>query len=336
MGTMTETKCGCGATSASDAAALGQGSIERPRFFARQLVTPDDLTLGQDYLRNKMRRIIRYLHGWGVVCGSRVDVSKQPWKVIIRTGYMFGPYGDEIIIERDICFDLRTRCTATTSMDACDDVVDPLCPDQTLESRKAGTPYYVAVRYKEMPSRPVRVQPVGCGCDDVSCEYSRWRDGYEICVLDECPDSHMGPPDLDEIGEARAIADCPPCPTDPWVVLAEVTTDAQGNVKTIDNCKCRRMMMSFAPYWRKCNDQALAVKPPAEPANVPAPVVDAGATKPDPQRGDPAKADTVNTTGNTSTANAGVANTNMANTSAANTSSANANTTDTLKPKDSR
>jgi hypothetical protein len=119
-------------------------------------------------------------------------------------------------------------------------------------------------------------------------------------------------------------------------VLAEVTTDAQGNVKTIDNCKCRRMMMSFAPYWRKCNDQALAVKPPAEPANVPAPVVDAGATKPDPQRGDPAKADTVNTTGNTSTANAGVANTNMANTSAANTSSANANTTDTLKPKDSR
>ena len=32
---------------------LDRGAIERPRFFPRQLVTPDDLTLGQEYFRTR-------------------------------------------------------------------------------------------------------------------------------------------------------------------------------------------------------------------------------------------------------------------------------------------
>ena len=85
----TDTNCGCGSTS-TDAMppSLAKGTIERPRFFPRQLVTPDDLTLGQEYLRNKIRRHNRYLHGWGVVCGTRVDASTKPWKVIINKGYI--------------------------------------------------------------------------------------------------------------------------------------------------------------------------------------------------------------------------------------------------------
>jgi hypothetical protein len=41
-----------------------------------------------------------------------------------------------------------------------------------------------------------------------------------------------------------------------------VTTDEQGNVKTIDNCKCRRMLLSLAPYWWKCNEEVIVVEPP--------------------------------------------------------------------------
>jgi hypothetical protein len=145
MATMTGTDCGCGSTAAAGAAGVAvRGTIERPRFFPRQLVTPDDLTLGQDYLRNKIRRINRYLHGWGVVCGTRVDASTKPWKVIVRPGYILGPFGDEIVVERDVCFDLRTRCLAVSAGDACDEIVDPLCPDRTIEPRRADTPYYVA------------------------------------------------------------------------------------------------------------------------------------------------------------------------------------------------
>ena len=275
MATMTGTDCGCGSTAAGGAAGGAvRGTIERPRFFPRQLVTPDDLTLGQDYLRNKIRRINRYLHGWGVVCGTRVDASTRPWKVIVRPGYILGPFGDEIVVERDVCFDLRARCLAVSAGDACDEIVDPLCPDRTIEPRRADTPYYVAVRYKEIAARPVRVQPAGCGCDDTGCEYSRWRDGYEICVLDACPASHATPPDLSRLTQPTGIPDCPACPTEPWVVLAAVVTDAQGQVTRIDNCGCRRMVLSLAPYWWRCNEAAIVPETPPAPPPTPPPTPD--------------------------------------------------------------
>jgi hypothetical protein len=252
-------------------ATIVKGSIERPRFFPRQLVTPDDLTLGQDYVRNKLRRLTRYMLGWGVVCGTRVVIpaKPQPWKVLIQKGYILGPYGDEIVIDRDLCFDIRTRCMTTSSGDdACSDAagtVDPLCPDQSTDTRKANTPYYIAVRYKEMPSRPVRVQPVGCGCDDTHCEFSRWRDGYEICVLDKCPATDREPPDITKIGQAEGIPDCPACPTDPWVGLAQVTADDKGNITKIDNCICRRMAVSLAPFWWRCNERPWVASTPTPP-----------------------------------------------------------------------
>jgi len=108
---MSANDCTCGT------AVLERSTLERPRFFPRQLITPDDLTLGQDYLRNKIRRINRYLHGWGVVCGARVvqPAKAQAWKVVIQTGYILGPFGDEIVLDREICFDLRTRCMEAAS-----------------------------------------------------------------------------------------------------------------------------------------------------------------------------------------------------------------------------
>lgn len=289
MSTMTATKSiggcgcgggcggGCGCTSTSSAGGItGRGSIERPRFFPRQLVTPDDLTLGQEYFRNKLRRMNRYLHGWGVVCGAKVETSTKPWMVIVHPGYILGPYGDEIVIEQDVCFDLRTRCTSGGA-DACDDVViDPLCPDRIVDTGRTGNaPLYIALRYKEVPARPVRVAPVGCGCDDTSCEFSRWQDGYEICVLDACPDSHAKPPSLDQFAKPTTIPECPPCPTEPWVVLAIATVDGQGRVVSIDNCGCRRMVRTLAPYWWQCSDpvvQAPAPTPAPVPAPAPAPV----------------------------------------------------------------
>jgi hypothetical protein len=230
------------------------------------MITPDDLNLGQDYLRNKIRRHNRYLHGWGVVCGARVSLPAglQPWKVIVGSGYILGPFGDEIMIDHDRCFDLRTKCMSGVTGDPCaGDVPDPLCSG-SAPTPPAG-PVFVAVRYKEVAARQVRVQPVGCGCDDTMCEYSRWQDGYEICILDQCPSSHQKPPDPSGIVQPHSIPDCT-CPSDPWVVLATVLIDAKGAVQSIDNCSCRRMVFSAAPYWWKCND---AVIPPA--ASTPAP-----------------------------------------------------------------
>ncbi|HZM85194.1 MAG TPA: hypothetical protein VFF31_01445 [Blastocatellia bacterium] len=235
------------------------GIAERPRYFPRQLITPEDLTLEQDYFRSRLRLHNRLLHGWGVVCGARVCLvpksgnggSPEPWMVVIKPGYILGPYGDEINIDCPRIFDLRKRCISGATGVPCVEAPDPWC-SEVIEQPEAGL-LYVAVRYKEVSTRPVRVQPVGCGCDDTKCEYSRIRDGYEICVLNECPDSHQAPPKPEDLFSGDEY-DCPPCPDEPWVVLAEVNIGRDGTITGIDNCKCRRLVASFADFWWECDE----------------------------------------------------------------------------------
>jgi hypothetical protein len=222
---------------------------ERPRYYARQLITPDDLTLEQDYFRTKLRRHNRFLHGWGVVCGADVVQAEQPWKVIVTTGYILGPYGDEIYIEKNQCVDVRKLCTSARTQVPPDDLVEcaealppPPPPDETR---------YVAIRYAEKQARLVRVPLGGCGCEDNACEYSRFSDGYEICVLDECPDSHMNPPSTEELNRGAA-PECPECPTDPWVVLSAFRVkDDEGNIE-LQECDCRRQVNAFGHFWWSC------------------------------------------------------------------------------------
>lgn len=255
-----------------------QSVAERPRYFPRQLITPDDLNLEQDYFRAKLRWHNRMLHGWGVVCGARVclvpkskgiDATFEPWKVRISPGYILGPYGDEIIIDCVRTFDLRTTALTGITGELCVDAIDPWCSE--VVRKPESDKLYVAVRYKEIPARPVRVQPVGCGCDDASCENSRLVDGYEIGVLTECPDSHQSPPGLDDLTDGP-IPDCPACPDQPWVVLAEVEMDADGNVVKIDNCVCRRLVVSLASAWWQCTDmKATEPAPTDQPTDQPTP-----------------------------------------------------------------
>ena len=247
------------------------GFLERPRYFARQLLTPAEMTLEQTYFRDKLRRHNRFLHGWGVVCGALVCViprqdgdGVEPWQVRVSPGYILGPYGDEIVIDTPRVLDLRSPGTAGATGASPAEHLDPWCSPVFVE-RKEG-PLYVAVKYKEMMCRPIRVQPNGCGCDETQCEYSRLRDGYELGVLDACPGDHADPPNMDEIFKGGPPA-CEPCPPDPWVVLAEVQVDADGSIISVDNCSCRRIVMSLASVWREC-DAGLVVIDTVDPNEV--------------------------------------------------------------------
>lgn len=249
---------------------------ERPRYFPRQLITPDDLTLEQEYFRNKLRRHNRMLHGWGVVCGAKVcpapvttgaagdpsgastQSSFQPWLVAVSSGYILGPYGDEIIVDCCRTVDVRTAGTTGITGEPCVQAPDPWCTDVYVK-RDPNAPLYIAVKYKECSARPVRVQPIGCGCDDTQCEYSRLRDGYEIGILNQCPDTHQDPPQIDGLAKG-ATPGCPACPSSPWVVLAKVTVDDDGTIASIDNCTCRRIVLSFGSFWWACQSAQLSIK----------------------------------------------------------------------------
>jgi len=173
--------------------------------------------------------------------------------------------------------DLRARGAAGSAEDP-DSPPDPWCRERYVPPAKG--PLYVAVRYREDMCRPVRVQPSACGCDDVSCEYSRWRDGYEISVLTEAPceqDEKKGapvgvhPPGQGVEGKAPLATlespcnPCPPCPEGPWVVLATVLVGDDGSITSIDNCECRRIVPSLSSYTLHCGTERLklALKSPA-------------------------------------------------------------------------
>jgi hypothetical protein len=251
---------------------------ELPRYYPRQLITPDDLTLEQNYFRDRMRRHNRLLHGWGVVCGALVcpatttnsdgTISNVPYNVIVQTGYVLGPYGDEIILDCQRTLDVRTSGVSGVTGEPCLDAPDPWCTQVYNPPSSSGpTTVYIAVKYKQTMMRPVRVQPVGCGCADTTCEFSRWHDGYEIGVLQSCPcgcqpaaisqkpvntnvppTSTLNPVQL----ATTANPTCPDCTCGPWVGLAKVTFDQSGNIQTIDNCVCRRIVVSLSQATRSC------------------------------------------------------------------------------------
>lgn len=230
---------------------------QRPRYYARQLVTPAELNLEAGYFLDRLRRHNRLLHGWGVICGALVcrvvstDGSAQPWKVKITPGHLIDPYGNEIGIFTERIVDLRSGGVVVGEQDPAGELSDPWCSD-VWTAPAAGT-VWVAVKYSQVMARPVRIPPAGCSCDDSTCEYSRWCDGYQVGLLDRCPPSHMGdPPSLNSLGGTGHTPACPPEPDDPWVVLAAVNADGDGRVTAIDNCRCRRIMVTLAHLWRRC------------------------------------------------------------------------------------
>ncbi|RUR74499.1 hypothetical protein ACF3DV_12155 [Chlorogloeopsis fritschii PCC 9212] len=234
-------------------------AIERPRYFPRQMITADDMILEQTYFRDKLRRHNRLLHGWGTICGAIVcpvcnsKEEMKPWLVNVSPGYILGPYGDEIVIDRDCTIDICTTGVMGMCQEPSPPPLDPWCSDvKEIVINRCQGPVYIAVKYKEIMARPVRLQPMGCGCDDMQCEYSRWCDGYEIGVLTELPESHR--PDLSDNSSDQPkqmeIPKCPPCPSEPWVVLAEVDFDPNnGDITKIDNYKYRRILRTHTQDW---------------------------------------------------------------------------------------
>jgi hypothetical protein len=232
--------------------------LERTRYFGRQVVGPDDLTADQRYFRDKHRRHNRLLHGWGVLCGAGVEADPDDdCGVIIAPGYLLGPWGDEIVIPHRVRVNLCKQDADGQAVPPCGGA-DPWCSDVRVD-RRDDEPLYVAVRYADCDTRPVRVTGCSCGCDETECEYSRTRDSYAIRVLTELPSSHSDTSRISMIygllwgnsclgGKVRA---CPPCPAEPWIVLADVTL-SDGKVKTIDCFAHRRYIASMAMFAFHC------------------------------------------------------------------------------------
>jgi hypothetical protein len=273
--------CGCGGNCAGNCSGgcggIGASALERVRYFSRQVVTAADLTRDQEYFRDSLRRHNRLLHGWGVVCGARVRAVPGTCQLVVEPGYILGPQGDEIVIDREVTIDACQAGLNGESLDPCAAQVDPWCTNVRVD-RPDGRPSYLAIRYDQCPTRPVRVPAGGCGGDTTACEYSRIRDSFAVKILHELPASYanlrpapatpsfLQQPSADHGRDTqqadppaarRCGSPCPPCPEDPWVILADIFIQ-DGKVIFVDCFNNRRLVASFADFYHLC--------PPAKPS----------------------------------------------------------------------
>jgi hypothetical protein len=193
------------------------GALGRPVYEENGLLSSCDLGVEQGYLLQRLRRHLRHLHNWGVVCGLGVVAANdhlRPWGVIVCPGYAIGPYGDEITVPGPASLDIRDYIWAQPATGA--------APPRIA---------FVGIAYAERSTLPDRANPAPCGCEDGKREHSRIRDAFDLDILWSLP----APPSQDRFDVCSGASPvCPACPESRYVVLARVRLPASEGDPILD------------------------------------------------------------------------------------------------------
>ncbi|MFE7132056.1 hypothetical protein ACFVIM_14445 [Streptomyces sp. NPDC057638] len=166
------TGCGCGCGGAS----TRPPAFVRPRFFAGQLLTEDDLGLLVDYLAGKNRLYNRSLHGPGVIRG--LEVACDPCgggTVTVRPGHALDCAGNDIVVpcpERvDVAALVRDQRVAALGTDCGE-------PCEKNGPRRYG----LVIRYEERAVDPVAPYATEEPCATPGCVPSRLQESFRFLI----------------------------------------------------------------------------------------------------------------------------------------------------------
>jgi len=206
-------QCDCGGAGCGVCQAT---AFSRPRFFAGQLLTEEDLELLTSYVVGKNRLRNRHLFGEGVACG--LEVLPHPCgggQVIVKPGYALDCCGNDLVLKCEQTLDinemlrklrLRRRngydCGDPCSDDEIRNARDPAVADAAGNvSQDKARKYYLYINYCEEPGELVTPYDTGEPCGAASCEPSRIHEG--VCFELDCAVDPPPPPNL-----VSHIADC--------------------------------------------------------------------------------------------------------------------------------
>ncbi|MGW3286124.1 hypothetical protein ACWDR3_15960 [Streptomyces sp. NPDC001002] len=166
----TDCGCGCGGDTTRTSAFV------RPRFFAGQLLTEDDLSLLVDYTTAKDRLHNRTLSGPGVVCG--LGVSCAPCgggTVVVHPGHALDCAGNDIVVSCTEQVDVRALVQEQRVSARGVDCGEPCDADGVRR-------YGLFVRYQELPVEPVAPYATEEPCPSPGCVPSRVQEGFRFLV----------------------------------------------------------------------------------------------------------------------------------------------------------
>lgn len=191
--------CGCGGCGTVAAIPAAATAFARPKFFAGQLLTSDDLGALTAYVTAKDRLHNRYLFGAGVVCG--LWVSCDPCgggTVTVQPGYALDCCGNDLVLACPAPLDVNAMIRDLRAALLGKDCGDP-CASQGTQSaapRAAAVTrhYRLYARYGEQDTDPVAPYATGEQCGQVACEPTRTREGISFVL--KCPTDTPPPDDL--------------------------------------------------------------------------------------------------------------------------------------------
>lgn len=127
----------------------------RPRFFAGQLLTDEDLNLLDHYIVEKNKLHNRYLHGWGVVCG--LEVVCHPCNMVtVKSGYALSACGEDIVVCRDDVVDICALINKCRDKERRQWECDPYGErGEDPNCRDVAEDWVLSIRYEEKPSRGI-------------------------------------------------------------------------------------------------------------------------------------------------------------------------------------
>lgn len=184
-GTALATPCSC--AGAGCAACATEGYV-RPRFFAGQLLTEDDLQAMADYVVGKNRLHKRHFMGDGVVCGLAVTCNPcGGGKVVVTPGHALDCCGNDLVLDCAVELDAnamvrelrRNQLAGHDCGDPCADIK----PDGTQGAAGQNNltrHYDLYVCYSEQATEPVTPYATDEPCGSSACEFSRVREGVRF------------------------------------------------------------------------------------------------------------------------------------------------------------
>jgi uncharacterized protein YegP (UPF0339 family) len=213
----------------------GVGRSVRPVYWKRQTVSADDLTAGQEHLRRLLREHNRLNHGPGVVCGLEVlpadhAASGHPC-VTVTHGYAIGPQGDEIYVPDDQL--VVIDCVPQPGDECLDPTITPIAQE-----------VHLVIGYRETQACPVLHLVAACDPSPI-CEHRRVEAGFDVqCqIITPPPPSPHCQAWIDELmrcGPPASLSElpfsflCSSGDDSPWVILARLHVDENGQVAEID------------------------------------------------------------------------------------------------------
>jgi DNA-binding beta-propeller fold protein YncE len=151
--------------------------LARNNYFTGKLLVERDFTDEQLYYLGKLRRHNQRLHGWGAVCGLKVDQHPNPAcqnrYVLIEPGTAVDCCGREILVLNEEYFDFEQQFLTNWQVQN-----GPTSQPDTLEHT-----IQICISYRECTAENVPAVFDDCSYNGTACRPNRLVDGYTFDVL---------------------------------------------------------------------------------------------------------------------------------------------------------